>query len=358
MPPIATPGFTTVVHHRAALAARVPALTGFVRASAPFVALGKHPSWLNVLHTALGHEPFVVEANDYPDGRTLGFLPLAFLDTFLFGKFLVSLPYLNTNGVVAASPEVQTALVTRAVTLADELNVRYLELRQEVATEHPALNAALTSKVHMRLALPRSEEKLWKSFDPKVRNAVRKGEKPGFLVAWGGLELLPAFYDVLSRNMRDLGTPVFGIELFREILLAFPSEAELCVVKEGTKPIAAAMLLHGWGITEVPTASSLKEYNPTSVNMLMYWHLLKRSVERAQSVFDFGRSTTDGPTFKFKKQWGAVPHPAVWQYHARQGEVGEMRPDNPRYQRAIRMWQRLPLAVSRALGPRIVRGIP
>jgi len=116
--------------------------------------------------------------------------------------------------------------------------------------------------------------------------------------------------------------------------------------------------LHGWGVTEVPTASSLKEYNPTNVNMLMYWHLLQRAVERHQQVFDFGRSTTDGNTFKFKKQWGAEPEPATWQYRVNRGEVGEMRPENPRFKRAIEIWQKLPLTLTRTIGPRIVRGIP
>jgi hypothetical protein len=111
-------------------------------------------------------------------------------------------------------------------------------------------------------------------------------------------------------------------------------------------------------VTEVPSASSLKEYNPTNVNMLMYWHLLQRAIERGQQVFDFGRSTIDGATFRFKKQWGADPHAATWQYHVLRGVVGEMRPDNPKYQRAIRIWQRLPLAVTRWLGPIVIRGIP
>jgi len=35
-----------------------------------------------------------------------------------------------------------------------------------------------------------------------------------------------------------------------------------------------------------------------------------------------------------------------------------MRPDNPRYQRRIRIWQRLPLWLTRLIGPAIVRGIP
>ena len=158
--------------------------------------------------------------------------------------------------------------------------------------------------------------------------------------------------------MRDLGSPVYGRRLFAAILAAFPRDAELCVVRAGDRPAAAALLLHGPGVTEVPTASSLREFNPTCANMLMYRHLLDRAVGRGQAVFDFGRSTVDGATFRFKKQWGAEPHPAAWQYHARQGNILEMRPENPRYQRAIRVWQRLPVGVTRRLGPAIVRGIP
>ena len=92
--------------------------------------------------------------------------------------------------------------------------------------------------------------------------------------------------------------------------------------------------------------------------MLMYWSLLERAVGRKQEVFDFGRSNEDGPTFKFKKQSGATPFPAEWQYYLRRGTIGDMRPDNPRYGRMIRTWRRLPLWLTRAIGPRIVRGIP
>ena len=352
----APPTFATVVHSRAAIAGRADDLTTFVRHSAADVALSKHPLWLNVLEAGLGHEVYAVEA--VAGGCTVGFLPLAFVSSLLFGRFLVSLPYLNTNGVVAPSADVQAELISRAATLADELNVRYLELRHEAPIAHPELNAALTSKVHMRLPLAQTTELLWKGFDSKVRNQIRKGEKGGFTVQWGAEELLDGFHDVLAENMRDLGSPVYGKGLFRAILSTFPRAAEICLVRDGAKPVACALLLHGWGVTEVPTASSLKAYNPSNVNMLMYHHLLRRAVECGQRVFDFGRSTTEGSTFKFKKQWGALPHPATWQYRVLHGEVGEMRPDNPRYQRAIRLWQRLPIALTRRIGPFIVRGIP
>jgi hypothetical protein len=92
--------------------------------------------------------------------------------------------------------------------------------------------------------------------------------------------------------------------------------------------------------------------------MLLYWCLLERSAERHQAVFDFGRSSMDSPTYRFKKQWGATPSPAEWQFYLREGSVADMRPDNPKYQRLISIWRRLPLVVTRFIGPRIVRGIP
>ncbi|HEV3384533.1 MAG TPA: hypothetical protein VG097_06935, partial [Gemmata sp.] len=207
-----------LIYSSLAIASRMPALCEYVKKSAQLVSLSKHPAWLHVLQSALGQEPYIIEAT--AEGQTVGYLPLVFLDTILFGKFLVSLPYLNTHGVVAANPAVQTALIDRAVSLADELNVRNLELRHEAAIDHEGLNARITSKVHMRLSLPGTVDELWESFCPKVRNQVRKGKKNSFTIAWGGTELLVPFYEILTRNMRDLGTPVYGIELFQEILAA------------------------------------------------------------------------------------------------------------------------------------------
>jgi len=158
--------------------------------------------------------------------------------------------------------------------------------------------------------------------------------------------------------MRDLGTPVFSRRLFESILLQFPGSAELCVVRSRALPVAAALLVHGCGASEVLSASSLRSHNSTCANMLMYWHLLERAIRRGQRVFDFGRSSLQSGTFVFKRQWGAEPEPAVWQYYVRKGTVGDMRPDNSKYQRLISLWQRLPVPLTRWIGPAIVRGIP
>jgi FemAB-related protein (PEP-CTERM system-associated) len=292
------------------------------------------------------------------DGQTQGLLFLALVRSVWFGRYLVSLPYLNYGGVIAENDEVMRCLMDQAVVLAKQLKVRHLELRHEQALVHPAFPFTRRDKVNMRLRLPASAGELWDQLPAKVRNQVRKGQKNGLTMAWGGLPLLGQFYDVFSRNMRDLGSPVYPRYFFQCILEEFPERAELCVILSGNQPVAGALLLHGCGITEVPSASSLREFNATCANMLMYWCLLERAVGRNQTIFDFGRSTRDSNTYRFKKQWNAEPFSTEWQYFSNGDAIAQLTPQNPRYQRLIRLWQRLPVRLTRWLGPSIARGIP
>jgi FemAB-related protein (PEP-CTERM system-associated) len=320
------------------------------------VPLSLHPAWLRVLEQGLKHVPYLIEAVEGEE--IVGLLPLAFVQSRLFGRFLVGLPYLNYGGVFADDEIVAGRLVDRAIELADELDVRHLELRHKKSIDHPRLLTRTGHKVHMIRELPANPEVLWKQLQSNVRNHIRKGQKSGLVVAWGGEELLPEFYDVFSHNMRDLGTPVSSSELFRAAIRQFPDRVELCVVRLEAKAVAAGLLVHGWKTTEIPSASSLRSYNSTNANSLMYWNLLERAVQRGQETFDFGRSTPGTSVCSFKEQWGAKPEPAEWQYYMRAGNSDDMRPDNPRYERLIRVWQRLPVWITRRIGPKIVRGIP
>lgn len=313
--------------------------------------------WARVFQNALRHRPYYLWTER--SGKITGVLPLMFISGPVFGRFLVSQPYLNTGGVLAESAEDSRLLIERAVTLAETLDVKHLELRHESHIEHQLLNGVSTEKVHMRLELPASPEALWTGLKSKLRSQVKKPLNDASLSAtFGGLDQLNAFYEVFCRNMRDLGTPPFSKALFREMLLQFPEESEICTISLNQQPIASGFLLHGPGVTMIPSASSLREHNSTSCNMLLYWHCLKRAVERGQSAFDFGRSSHDSGTFRFKQQWGAEACPAVWQYHLRRGRIGDVRPGSGRFDKVIAIWKQLPVWFTKLIGPEIVRGIP
>ncbi|MCC7406509.1 MAG: FemAB family PEP-CTERM system-associated protein [Phycisphaeraceae bacterium] len=327
------------------------------------------PRWLDVLSESMGHEPHVLIARqgEGPLPGVVGYLPLSLVSSRFFGRFLVSLPYVNRAGVAAANPAAAEALVERAATLADRLNVDYLELRQsDQGCDLPgaAINARRDEKVRMVLDLPASDEALDKALGSKLRSQVRKGEKAGLSIRWGdSAELFDGFYRVFSHNMRDLGTPVYPRKLFEAILTHFRGEAELAIVEHEGQTVAGALLMHypamGEGaLTAVPSASALRSSNAVSANMWMYRQLLRRAIERGSGAFDFGRSSVDSGTYQFKKQWGAQPRPTTWLYHVRRGDPTRMTTGGAGNAWKIAAWRRLPLWLSRWAGPRIVRGIP
>ncbi len=141
------------------------------------VPLSRDPGWLNVLEKGFGHTPFAIEAME--GERTVGYLPLALVRSLLFGRFLVSLPYLNSNGVMADSPLVEERIIDSAIELAEGLRVRHLELRQETASSHPSLTTPVQNKVHMRLELPRTSEALSKSMWPRYGIRFGKARRVG-----------------------------------------------------------------------------------------------------------------------------------------------------------------------------------
>lgn len=304
----------------------------------------------------MGYPAYLIEARD--DSGILGVLPLCLVSGPIFGKFLVSLPYVNTGGCWTTNPAAAAAMIDAACELADQKDVKYLELRHEAPFDHPKFNFTRTDKVHMRLELPETPEALLASFKAKVRSQIKKSGTYPSEVTFGKHDQLEAFYDVFAINMRDLGTPVFSKRLFARILDQFDDDAELCVVRRDDEAIAGALLVHNNGVTEVPSASTLRAHNRSGVNMWMYRHLLDRAIQRGSHTFDFGRSSEGSGTYKFKKQWGAVAHPATWQYYVRKGSPEDMKPDSDGKQTLVKIWQKLPVWLTRRIGPPIVRGIP
>ena len=129
------------------------------------------------------------EAPASRNGSIEGVLPLVLFRSALFGRFAVSLPFVNYGGVCAEDDEVAQALVAKASSVAEKRGLSHVELRH---TERlvPQLPAR-THKVTMRLMLGDDPARMWEGLDRKVRNQVRKAEKSGLTWRRGGAELRP-----------------------------------------------------------------------------------------------------------------------------------------------------------------------
>ncbi|MCB1195687.1 FemAB family PEP-CTERM system-associated protein [bacterium] len=312
--------------------------------------------WQTVIEDSFALRTFYLYAKQ-PNGAIQGVLPLVLSKSAVFGTFLTSLPFFNYGGVLADNPESRNALLAEARAIAERVKAAHVELRhvKPLYDELPTK----THKVRMVLSLPPTPEALWESFKSKLRSQIKRPQKENMQVSIGGMELLDDFYHVFSVNMRDLGTPVWTKRLFENILRMFPDKAALCVVYHRNRPAAAGYVFGHNGCMEIPSASSLKKFNQFSPNMLLYWSLLEHACKKGYAFFDFGRSSPDAGTFKFKEQWGAVPETLHWQYVLmNDGTLPEINPSNPKYALCISLWKKLPVPLANLIGPYLSRNIP
>jgi FemAB-related protein (PEP-CTERM system-associated) len=312
--------------------------------------------WRSIIGESFGHDCYYFAAVDEA-GVWRGVLPLIHMHSRLFGNFLVSVPFVNYGGLVCSDFQAARLLLDHAEHLRKSVQATHVELRH---LGNPI--EGLSSKEHkvtMILDLAANEETQWKGFNAKLRNQVRKAQKSGLKFVIGQTELLDGFYDVFAHNMRDLGTPVYAKNFFRNVLTSFPDCTRVLAVYYENKMIAAGIAIWFRDVFEIPWASSLSEYKALCPNNMLYWEAIKFAINSGFKKFDFGRSTPNEGTFNFKKQWGALPVQLYWQYllGSRQ-TLPHLSPSNPKYRAAIRVWQNLPVPLTKFLGPLIVQNIP
>ncbi len=315
--------------------------------NAPGSVFGHLSVWKTIIEEAYGQDTIYLMAKE--EGRVIGILPLVFMKSLLFGKLMVSLPYLDEAGICANNEMVMTDLLSFARRLAEEKGAEELELRHGKSNSLEMLPYG--EKVSLLLPLAESSDLLWKSLDAKVRNQVRKARKSGLTVQWGGEEILDAFYDIFSLNMRDLASPVHSKKLFASILKNLGTDVRLLLVKKGSQPVAGGVCLQFKHRVIMPWASSLREFRALCPNVLLYWEAINWSCEQGYRQFDFGRSTKGGGTYKFKKQWGAYDEELHWQRTHSSSHGAMLRKEDSRYQWGMWIWKNLPLCVTTTFGP-------
>lgn len=325
----------------------------FVQES-PGATLAHTPEWLSVLSRTLGHQDRSLVAER--DGEVCGVLPMMLLKHWFFRRFHVSLPWLDYGGVLADGVETAQALLDAATAQARQDGARFIELRSgdPMFSDLPVREEKVTFLLQLGAV-----EAVWRRLDPQVRNKVRKAQRAGLTCHFGREELLPEFYRVFARNMRDLGTPVWGVTLFENILASFPKTSEIALIRLGDEAVGGGLVLFFKDTVYIPSASSFRRYFHLAPNNLLYWEVIKRSCDNGYRYFDFGRSTVGSGPFDFKKQWGTTVKPLHWQYVLLNGNtIPQLNPSNPRLKFLIEVWKRLPVGLASWLGPRVVRHLP
>jgi len=326
--------------------------------------VGNHPqatpyqkyAWLEAVCDAYPHKNASLIAFN-TNNEVVGVYPAILMVNPFIKDTLCALPYCDLGGPLTDDTQIEQQLEKAIRSRFLKSSKSFIDIRTNRVNNDVPVDFD-KKKVRMLLDLPSSSEELLASFKSKLRSQIKKAEKNGLAYTVGrDTKLLEDFYRVYARNMRDLGSPAHSKKWFQSISEAYGEHHILSVVYKDDIPIGAGLVLRVSDKACIPWASTVRDYNRLAPNMLLYWSLLGHCADNGIRSFDFGRSTYEEGTYKFKKQWGAQPELLEWKKLYLSGEQ-EFVVDSSNPHSALRtalegLWRKLPVSVSIAIGSRL-----
>jgi FemAB-related protein (PEP-CTERM system-associated) len=314
-------------------------------------------AWKLVIQQTFPYQPRYLLARD-ASGAIRGVLPLFLVDTFLTGKVLISSPFAVYGGILAADTPTLHALGAELRSFAEAEAVQYAELRNawpEQCLGFTPIDRYVTFT--KPLAPTATDDDLLATVSKKTRNMVRKSLKSPF--SSRSTTSLDHFYRLLVNNYRRLGTPVFPRAFFARIQQHFAASVDIREILIERDVAAAALNFYFRDSMHTYYAASDPNFLAHAPNNFMYFDFLRWAGNAGFAEFDFGRSKKDTGTFEFKRHWGTVMRELPYEVLlVRRQQPPNFSPKNPKFELAIRLWQRLPIPLTRLLGPRLIQLFP
>ena len=316
-------------------------------------------AWRDVIEAVFGHRAHYLLAER--EGRVVGVLPLFRVRMPLLGSKLISLPYdIGSGGALAADEPAERALIERAVALARERRVDFLELRCARAHAVPeSLGFRRSEPVLLSEMELDGEATVWGRVSRDHRKAMRKAVTRGVAVRETDRpEDFERFYRVYLRAFRAFGTPPYPARYFPALhrhLSATRSVRLLLAEVDGR--CVGGLLLFCRGPNWV---SKFAACLPEAVSLRTYPLLYGRAIELGLAAgcrrLGWGSSArSQTGLIEFKDRWGSRTWPAAVYGLPLRGSL----PSLERYYDSEgirqRVWRRLPLAATRVLGGPINR---
>jgi FemAB-related protein (PEP-CTERM system-associated) len=320
--------------------------------SCPEATFFHRAGWKKVIEQAFGHKTWFLYIEE--EGLIQGVLPLAEVNSLLFGHSLSALPFCVYGGIAAVSDNARIKLDQAAQKLAEYLKVDYLEYRnfQPFHQDWPTKDLYVT----FRKTIESDVEQNMLAIPRKQRAMVRKGIKNKLQSTID--QDTVRFFQAYSTSVHRLGTPVFSHQYFRLLKTVFEEDCELLIVTKDGNTVSAVMSFYFRDEVLPYYGGGVDVARNLAGNDFMYWELMRRACERGYQIFDFGRSKQGTGSYSFKKNWGFEPQSLFYEYQLHQAKaVPEHNPLNPKYQLFIKAWKKLPLSFANLIGPHIVKNL-
>jgi hypothetical protein len=254
----------------------------------------------------------------------------------------VSLPHFSYGGIIRRNEKFTKKEIFESIkhALPGSFEIREFE---------PYSTYFNNDKVASYLILKPTVDEQLAVFKSNHRRKINKAYKNNLKITISNnAESMALFYAVYCRNMLRLGSPPLSNSFFNNLLKEYKfGEVQIFLVKLEDQVIGGAVVLSYNNFVEDCWLSTLSKYNHLYTNLLLYWEMIKYSVEKEKKYFSFGRSTKNSSLLHFKRQWKPIEKQLYFSYSEKQkGGLKKMT-------FLTKIWRLLPLKIANFIGPKI-----
>ncbi|WP_148414567.1 GNAT family N-acetyltransferase [Haloferax sp. KTX1] len=309
-----------------------------------------------------GHDTHWLAARD--GGDIVGALPLVEIRSRLFGSKLVSPPYGERGSVILAddAPESTTThLVRQAKRIADDAGVDFVSLRgttvdhaQFEGFEHE--NRFVTFDVPVGV----SHDEMWDGLkESRQRQIDQARENDLEYVVGESLDELREYYELYLQSVRGHGSPPHSFEFFERVWETFADHGTLHLglvrhdgrAINGIVNLGCGSTVSQWGvITDYA-------YRDLQGGSFLLWKSMEHAHENGSQSYELGRTREGTGVYMFKKSFGGKKTQYDDFHYYPNGPVELPHPDKSAYKPIKEAWKRLPIPVTKLIGPTLRKDI-
>lgn len=314
------------------------------------------PRWFELLHTLYGYRIIPLTTTN-AQGQVTGFLPLSLVSSPLTGRRLVSLPFSDHCPILAEDEANANDLIDQALQLAQQMHVKYLELRAGVNDVLSKRTNLALSNLYVNWTLPLSDDAqdVWKSLRKPVQRQIKKSQELGVQIRTAQRREDMALYHQLHVRTRTKkhGMPAQSKHYFLQLWDTFAATGavQLLLAEYQGKIIAGIILLASGNTLHYAYGASDERHLNLAPNNLLFWHAITWGCSQGYSRFDLGRTASDNEgLMEFKRRWGAIQEPLPYYYYPHTAGLAATSESSRKYRLLTTTWRKLPLAIASPLG--------
>lgn len=307
--------------------------------------------WYSVIRYVFKHKHHYILAEE--EGNIVGILPLFEQKSAVFGHALISTPFCVYGGVIADSDAIRHKLEKAALELGHSLKVDYVELRDKDPRKSEGPWVAHCKHATFSSLINDCPDQILTDIKRKQRAVIRHSLKNN--LQWDNKDNTSLCYDVYSQSVHNLGTPVFNKKLFSKLKETFGERCETLIVRNSEGEAVSSVLSFYYKDTVLPYyGGGTHDARDLKSNDYMYYQLMCIAKDKGMAKFDFGRSKTDSGSYKYKKHWGMQEDKLNYRIALiKAKDLPNLSPNNPKYRLFIDLWKKMPLSLSRHIGPQL-----